>query len=96
MQGSAGPHSPLLNEHDKVHVPVWLNENQTELPPESVIELHLDEENGQENQNAVESSHSSNVPDDILIEMPVPLEENVSCDLQQLIGQTENEEPILD
>ena len=47
VQGSAGTHSPSLHEHDKIHVPT--NENQTEASVESVIEITLDKENGEQN-----------------------------------------------
>ena len=60
MQGSCGTHSPLLHEHDKIHVPVPINENQTETSIESVIELPVDKEHGEENHDLVVSS--PNVP----------------------------------
>ena len=72
MQGSAGANSPFLHEHDKIHVPV--NENQTEASIKSLIELPLDKENGEQNDHLLLSS--PNFPYDILIELPVPCEEN--------------------
>ena len=65
-----------------------MNENQTEASIESVIELPLDKENGEQNDNLLLSS--PNVPYDILIEIPVPCEENENGDIQQLMQQTQN------
>ena len=92
MQGSAGTNSPLLHEHDKIHVPV--NENQTEESIESVIELLLDKENGEQSDHILLSC--PNVPYVIPIEIPVPCEENKNGDIQQLIAQTQNDQGTLD
>ena len=58
MQGSAGANSPLLHEHDQIHVPV--NENQTEASVKSVIELLLDKEYREQNDHLLLSC--PNVP----------------------------------
>ena len=91
MQGSAGANSPLLHEHDNIHVPV--NENQTEASVKSVIELLLDKENREQNNHLLLSC--PNVPYDIPIEMPVPCEENKNGDIQQQMAQTQNDQGTL-
>ena len=92
MQGTVGTNSPLLHEHDKIHVPV--NKNQTKASIESVIELPLDKENGEQNNHLLLSC--ANVFYDIPIEIPVPCEGNENGDIQQLIAQTQNDQGTLD